>query len=280
MRARPWLCAFLVACAAAGGMTAPSSSAAPPCGGVQAEALLMRSRDAFRARKTPPYVVYTIERRETVNGMPDLGMTYERRIWYRSADGAALTRRVWQGRAVGGLIFERPRFNAALDPGPPTADIFEPAPPRPIPQATSRPGPELPEIGSVSTHVELDYRANIVECTAAGAHVRLTARRDPDRNRLRDLWIDPSTAAVRRFVAADRLYHGISDVWDPDVADAAFAAGGDVPLIATIHMVADTQGGEDISDYRFEAVSFPASLPGWYFDPATYRPHVAEAPVW
>ena len=44
-------------------------------------------------------------------------------------------------------------------------------------------------------------------------------------------------------------------------------------------MVADTDEGPEVSDYRFEDVSFPAVLPNWYFEPHTYGTHRSDAPA-
>ena len=249
------------------------------CAGFDPEALLVRARQAFRARPQPPYVVYTITRRETVAGVPDFDMTYRNRVWFRTADGAALTRRMKGAGAGGALVFERPRFNAPLDPGPPTADIFQPAPVLPRVSKEDDPASPLREIGRVSAHVETDYHASILSCDASTVHLALHPRRDPDRNRLRDLWIDRATFAVRRFVATDRLYLADTDIWNPDIADATLQLSGNTPLVTVIHMVADTDGGPEVSDYRFEDISFPSVLPNWYFEPQTYGEHRADAPT-
>lgn len=257
--------------AALAAMATPS-----PCG--NAEALLIHARAALHARALPPYVVYTLTRADTLDGAPDAANSYALRVWYRTADGAALTRRIDGGRA-GPLVFERPRFDAALDPGPPTADIFEPAPPRARAQATAAPVDSLRTIGVVRTPVEIDYRAEAVECDSATVHLRLTARRDPDRNRLRDVWLDRKTIEVQRFVADDRLYDGQTDLWVPDVFDATLERVGDLRVISTIHGDAVGLGGaRSQSAYRFEAIAFPPAVPDWYFEPGTYGAHAKDAP--
>lgn len=219
--------------------------------------------------------------------LPDFENSYVDRIWYRSSDGAALTRRMRGASARGPLVFERPRFNAALDPGPPTADIFERAPPRSVP-ADATPEPDattLPTIGSVSASVESDYRAEVVDADARTYHLRLTPRRDPDRNRLRELWIDRDSYSVRRFIATDRLYHGDTGSWDPETFDVRLEREGDVPVIRSIDARPDlreqpwTYPGDEEGNYRFSEVAFPPVLPEWYFHPDTYGEHAAEAPT-
>jgi hypothetical protein len=270
-----------------------SSGYAPPAGRDAAarsappgDTILARARAVFRARACPPFVVYTISRTEHVGMLPDFENTYVNRIWYRGSDGAALTRRMHGGTAHGPLIFERPRFNAALDPGPPTADIFEPAPARLSADAGPEPTPSaLQTIGSVSTSVESDYRAEVVDADARTYHLRLTPRRDPDRNRLRELWIDRESYAVRRFVATDRMYHGDSGSWDPETFDARLDREDDVPVIRSIISRPDlrqqpwTYPNDEEGDYRFSDISFPQLLPDWYFHPETYGAHAQDAPL-
>jgi hypothetical protein len=257
----------------------PAAAASSACAGINAEALLIRARAVFRTRALPPYIVYTLDRRDTIDGMYDPSDTYTTRVWYRTADGTALTRRVYNGRAKGALVFERPRFDAALDPGPPTADIFEPAAPQNEPHAQGGAQSNLPTIAIVRAPVEADYRAEAVDCTLTAVHLVLTPRRDPDRNRLRELWVDSTSARVMRFIANDRLYDGMTDLWVPDVFDVAFAAGGDIALVETIHARAETLGGAiSESSYRFEDVAFPVSLPDWYFQPSRYGAHARDAP--
>ncbi|MBV9647080.1 MAG: hypothetical protein JO043_06440 [Candidatus Eremiobacteraeota bacterium] len=250
------------------------------CGGLDAEAILVKARQSFHASPEPPYVVYTFSRKEYLDLSPQFEMTYQERVWYRSRDGAALARKTAGGHAYGALEFREQRFDAPMDPGPPTADIFEPAVSGQLrtSDAESEPASHLPLIGSVRTHAELDYRAELGDCSGTTAHLRLQPRREPDRNRLRELWVDPSTGAIQRFVATDRLYRGVSDLWDLDMFSGSMGTVDGVPVIATLHAEADTPEGRESGDYRFYDVAFPATLPGWYFEPRTYGFHRADAP--
>jgi hypothetical protein len=259
----------------------PAQAAQPnPCAGVGAEALLIRARAVFRTRPLPPYVVYTFERRETVDYLPDFSDTYTMRVWYRSADGAALTRFVTGGRARGPMAFEQPRFNASLDPGPPTADIFEPAPPPPsAPSKNRAPVAAPPTIATVHAPVEMDYRADAVDCSPGSIHLLLTPRRDPDRNRLTELWVEPATARVQRFIANDRLYEKPTDLWVPDVFDATFGTAGDTDVVTSISSRAtQLDGARSEGTYHFVDIAFPAHLPDWYFEPNHYGLHGRDAP--
>ncbi|GAC1391960.1 MAG: hypothetical protein NVSMB31_09670 [Vulcanimicrobiaceae bacterium] len=76
------------------------------------ERILGLIRATFRAhRPPPPYVVYTMERKQlTPEGMPDFTWSYTYRIWCRSSDRAALGRRVFRGKYLA-LEFMRPAFN-------------------------------------------------------------------------------------------------------------------------------------------------------------------------
>ena len=90
--------------------------------------LLGLIRAKFRSHRPPPaYVVYTDR------GFPDYAESYVYHIWVRNLDRAALGRKVLIAPAMGFPEFMRPAFNEDRDPGPPTADLFEPAPAKPHP---------------------------------------------------------------------------------------------------------------------------------------------------
>ncbi|MBC5810946.1 MAG: hypothetical protein GIW95_08885 [Candidatus Eremiobacteraeota bacterium] len=66
------------------------------------------------------------------------------------------------------------------------------------------------------------------------------------------------------------------------IFDVGMSALYGVPVVERIHSrsvpLRDGTGPDAASDYRFADVSFPKSLPEWYFMPETYRAHIAEAP--
>ena len=176
--------------------------------------LLYLIRRQFRShRPPPPYITYTLVRKQTLDdGYPDLVNSYTYHIWCRTSDRAALGRRVYRGSARGTLEFLRPSFNEPWDPGPPTADLFEPAPvhphtsPRefvPTPEPT---GSLPPVIASVTVLGEFDYRVTRIANEGDLIHVSLEPRRDPDRNRLRELYVDHKTLELKEVVATDKLY--------------------------------------------------------------------------
>ncbi|MEO6991000.1 MAG: hypothetical protein ABI346_02465 [Candidatus Baltobacteraceae bacterium] len=247
-------------------------------------AIFDRAKALFRSRLRPPFVVYTVSRVERIDGMPDFENTYTTRVWFRASDGAALTRRTERGRAVGPLVFARPRFNAPLDPGPPTADIFERAPAYPRATVPATATPAMPTIGNVVAPVESDYRVSLGTSDAETYHLLLVARREPDRNRLSELWVERATWSVRRAIAADRLYFGEGPNWIADRLDIRFDSRDGLPTIARISASTDVDvesrenGPHEEGEYRFGAMTFPASLPAWYFRPEEYGRHSVDAP--
>lgn len=252
--------------------------------------LLILIRRQFRShRPPPPYITYTLVRKQTLDdGYTDLVNSYTYHIWCRNYDRAALGRRVYRGSARGTLEFLRPSFNEPWDPGPPTADLFEPAPvhphtnPRefvPTPEPT---GSLPPVIASVTVLGEFDYRITGVTRDGNVIHVTLVPRRDPDRNRLRDLYVDAKTLELQEVVATDKLYED-SHVY-PMMFTITLGWLHDMPVVTHIHgtptLEQDSEylGRDATVDYDFTDIEFPASLPAWYFDPRSYAAHADDAP--
>ncbi|MGC9991726.1 MAG: hypothetical protein ABSD52_04900 [Candidatus Cybelea sp.] len=257
------------------------------------ERLLSLIRRQFRShRPPPPYVTYTLIRKQTLDdGYPDLLNSYTYHIWCRTSDKAALGRRVYHGSARGTLEFLRPSFNEPWDPGPPTADLFEPAPihPHTSPRdfvPTPEPTGKLLTIASVTALGEFDYRVTRVANEGNQIHVSLQARRDPDRNRLRELYVDAKTLELQEVIATDKLYDegdGGKKVY-PMLFTVTLGWMHNMPIVTHIHGTptyqqdADYLGIDATVDYDFTEITFPDSLPEWYFDPHTYAQHVADAP--
>jgi len=244
-------------------------------------------RAKFRShRPPPPYVVYTLERKQlTDQGFPDYSESYKEHIWLRSADRAALSRRIFRSINRGELTFERPAFNEDRDPGPPTADLFEPAPLRPHP-VSDVPTPEavqsaLPVIGVVTALGEFDYRVVTMDPEGDELHLVIAPTRDPDRNRLRELWVERTTLELRKVVATDKLFIlGTKDVYGVTFTISLDMLDGR-PVVTAIHgVVGDGYTGDGSTvDYTFTNISFPDTLPDWYFDGKQYVAHQAEAPL-
>lgn len=258
------------------------------------ELLLYQIRRQFRShRPPPPYVTYTLIRKQTLDdGYPDLLNSYTYHIWCRTYDRAALGRRVYHGSARGTLEFLRPSFNEPWDPGPPTADLFEPAPVHPhnnprefVP--TPEPSGSLPPvIASVTALGEFDYRVTRVVDEGDLVHVSLLPRRDPDRNRLREIYADRKTLELKEVVATDKLYEtdNGNHVY-PMLFTVTLAWMNNMPVVTHIHGTptyesdAEYLGRDATVDYDFDDITFPASLPQWYFDPRSYAGHVNDAPL-
>jgi hypothetical protein len=272
--------ALALAVALAGPQPSPTSSPTP-------ERLLGLIRAKFRShRPPPPYVVYTLERKQlTDQGYPDYAESYKEHIWLRSSDRAALSRRIYRSINRGELVFERPAFNEDRDPGPPTADLFEPAPLKSHPLSfVPTPEPEesaLPVIGTVVTIGEFDYRVTSQDVEGDEIHLTIEPTRDPDRNRLRELWVDKTTLDLRKVVATDKLFIlGTKDVYGVTFTISLDMLDGR-PVVTAIHgVVGDGYTGDGSTvDYTFTNISFPATLPDWYFDSKQYASHETDAPI-
>lgn len=245
------------------------------------DAILARAKTVFRAHLRPPYVSYTLTRRDEAGGAPDFENSYTLKIWCRVADRRALMRKAWNGKSYGELVGDTIAFDGYVDPGPPTADIFEGAlyvraTPAPLgsPDAAAT---ALPTIGSVSVLTNVDYRVTRVTRDGDAWHLALEPKGDPLRNRMDDLWVDASSYEIRRMRVRDHLYFGFGGGSLPEEFDVRFADRDGLPLIASIH--GQTQGGEYGTTYTFSDIAFPAALPAWYFEPKTYGSHRIDAPA-
>jgi hypothetical protein len=245
-------------------------------------------RNRFRSHRPPPaYETYTLVRKQLAsNGYPDYAESYKKHFWVRNVDRAALSRLVFRDDARGPLAFDRPAFNEARDPGPPTADVFEPAPIRPHPvEFVPTPEPNYtapPLIGTTAVVADFDYTVTSVSVEGDELHLHVEPRRDPDRNRIREIWADKSTYELRKLVATDKLFitGGRTERVYPatDTITIGFLQG--VPVVTAVH--ADVGGGYNDDgkqiDITFSDITFPSSLPSWYFDPHTYAQHQNDAP--
>ncbi len=237
-------------------------------------------RAQFRShRPPPPYETYTLVRsQKATNGFPDFANSYTKHIWVRNVDRAALTRMVFRDEARGDLVFDRPAFNEARDPGPPTADVFEPAPARPHP-VSEVPTPEpnytpLPVIGGVRTIIESDYKVETLEIEGDQLHLHIYPIRDVERNRLREIYCDRKTYELRKLIATDKLFIDKGPVY-PVTFTITMGMVQGIPVVTDLHGVVGggyNDDGKEV-DYQFRDITFPKSLPDWYFNPRTYAQH-------
>jgi hypothetical protein len=245
-----------------------------PAGGGDAQpspqSILARAKAVFRARPRPPFVVYTLERFEHLNELGTVEHRYDLRIWYRASDGAALVREAIDGKAFGPLRFEHPRIDVDVDPGPPTFDAFGAATAGAYRPANDRDS-GLRTVARVSVSGNADYDAQFDGVEDGWYRLRLAPLGDPAAHRLREISVDMQGYALRRALTDGR-------------ADIRFGEVAGVPVVTTIFGLTGIDprfGRIDVkrwSEYRFEAVAFPAALPDWYFDPAQYGAHARDAP--
>ena len=273
-------------------LAASLAAATPePVATLSPQGWLRTIRAQFRShRPPPPYVVYRMERfQKDTNGFTDFSGSYKKKVWYRSSDHAALLRGVsfyQPGILNAALEFDRPAFNEERDPGPPTADLFEPAPVRPHP-VEFVPTPEAqgttpPSIGSITVTGEYDYNVGTPEFEGELVHLHLTPVRDPDRNRLRELWADRKTFELKKLIATDKLFvltgRGRQIYGVLFTINISMLQG--IPVVTDAHGVVGDGYHDDgqVVDFRYYDISFPASLPDWYFDVRQYRGRENQAP--
>jgi hypothetical protein len=222
---------------------------------------LIRAR--FRShRPPPPFVSYTLVRTNFArNGAVEAKNSYAKHVWVRTSDGAALTRLLLGDAKRGPLEFDRPAFNEARDPGPPTVDLFAAAP------------------GGTASAEEPAYRPDSVAVEGDLVHVRLAPIRYPDRNRLRELFADKTTYELRKVVVVDKLFVDRGPVY-PVTFTMTVGVVQSIPVVTEIRGTVGGNYNEDGKDitYGFADIAFPTALPDWYFDPRTYRGHEADAP--
>jgi hypothetical protein len=257
-------------------------------------------RRVYREHRPPPlYETYTLVRKEDTNyGYQDPLGTYTVHYWVRNTDRAALMRKVFRDDYDGDMTFDRPALNQPRDPGPPTADLFEPAHPQPIdvvptPEPTLGP---LKTIGSVVAIGESDYNVAKLSVEGGELHLVLQPRRDPERNVLREIWVDKGSYVLKRVIAHDRMFVEQGHTYPMKVTYTLGYLDGYVVITHIDAVVLPRQervGNEyqEIADFGnetgdadsltidFQDISFPSSLPQWYFNPREYGSHLAEAPL-
>ncbi|HET9393954.1 MAG TPA: hypothetical protein VFO29_10620 [Candidatus Rubrimentiphilum sp.] len=276
----------------------------PPYQSVPPVRVLGIIRRVFRShRPPPPYETYTMIRTQYTNYAPEPGASpypdplgsYTTHYWVRNVDRAALTRRIYRDDAEGQAVFDRPALNEATDPGPPTADVFAPAPIHqhidptsyvPTPEPTSEP---LKTIGSVVAIGESDYDVPQMTVEKNLLHLVLKPRRDPERNVLREIWVDKKSYELRRIIAHDRLFTGDQGIFPVTFTYTLGYLSGQL-VVTHLHGIVGARtesngvqtvyGGDGaIVDFDFQDITFPSSLPGWYFNPREYGQHVPDVPI-
>ena len=293
------LCAGLVLPYRAPAQNLPTPSPSftlPPYNSIAPVRVLGLIRRVYRShRPPPPFEIYTMVRTQTTNyGYPDYGGSYTTRYWVRNEDRASLTRRMFRDDAEGDLVFQRPALNEATDPGPPTVDLFAPAPIRqhpnpqsyvPTPEPTAEP---LKSIASVVAIGEPDYNVSSLTVDGPVMHLVLKPRRDPERNVLREIWADKQTYELRKIVAHDRLFTDDQGIFPVTFTYTLGYLHGTL-VITNLHGLVEPRieangakteydGDGRTVDFEFRDISFPSALPAWYFNPREYAQNQANAP--
>jgi hypothetical protein len=286
-------------------VTAPAAQTTlPPYQSLTPVRVLGMIRRVFRSRRPPPaYETYTMIRTQYTNyaaepgasPYPDPLGSYTTHYWVRNLDRAALTRRIYRDDAEGPPSFDRPALNEATDPGPPTADVFAAAPrtqhinPQsyvPTPEPSSEP---LKTIGSVIAVGESDYDVPQMTVERNLLHLVLRPRRDPERNVLRQIWVDKKSYELRRIIAHDRLFTGDEGIYPVTFTYTLGYLSGQL-VVTHLHGIVEPRvesngtqtayGGDGATvDFDFTDITFPSSLPEWYFNPREYGQHIAEVPI-
>ena len=99
-----------------------------------------------------------------------------------------------------------------------------------------------PTIGVVATRVETDYRVTHVTRTNESYDLTLEPKRDPRRNRIDELWIDPATFEIQRARVRDHVYFNMGGAKDEEL-DVQFVVRDGLPIIASIH--GETEDGDE-----------------------------------
>jgi hypothetical protein len=254
-------------------------------------------RRVYRTHRPPPtFETYTLVRKQNTNyGYPDPVNSYTKHYWVRNTDRAALVRYVYRDDTDGPPTFDRPALNQERDPGPPTADLFEPAHLQPIsfvptPEPSSEP---LKTIGSVVAIGESDYNVPKIAVEGEMLHLTLQPRRDPERNVLREIWVDKHSYVVRKIIAHDRLFAEGDGIYPVKFTYTLGYLNGYVVITHLDGVVLPIESRDKAGNtsermfdgdgatvtYDFDDITFPQALPSWYFNPHEYGSHVADAPL-
>ena len=135
----------------------------------------------------------------------------------------------------------------------------------------------LPVIGGVRTIIESDYRVDALAIEGDEMHLTIYPIRDVERNRLREVYVDRKTLELHKLIATDKLFVERGPVY-PVTFTITMGIVDGVPVVTEIHGVVCggyNDDGKDV-DFRFTDITFPKSLPEWYFDARTYASHTND----
>lgn len=228
--------------------------------------ILFRALARLRSYGTPAYVVYLAE---------ENGETH--RIAFRGADEMMNDSILPTGTSLPPARVYR-AFVGPLSYSVHEAIATPAAEATPRSQSPANLEATLKTIAVVSSHGHL-YNVRVAGTEKIGDRdayrISLSPVRDPDRNAIRDLWVDTSTYDVLR---ADYVYAHPPDVGlvgaEADLT-VSFATVGHYRIagrwIAIYH--APDLRTPVYRELRVVKMAFPASLPDWLFDQALYALH-------
>lgn len=264
---RAALAGALLATVALGSRPVRGDEAAEPA---SATALYDAAVERWKALPVPDFASYRTDATAIRKGHVE---ERKSRVWYRERDGRCTI--------VGVALDARdrpdpPDFETrCLSPGysfgfvPERRAIFGPS--LPIAVATPDPGaaPDLKQIGAITVRSR-PYAVSLAGTETvdgkAAIHLALRPYREPARNVLRDLWIDPATDGVIEL-------RGEAEATANLVRVVFVASYDEAPQQQTLRRIAGyakaqlflLKIGADFT-YDLSDFAYPANLPDWYFD--------------
>jgi len=157
----------------------------------------------------------------------------------------------------------------------------------PTPEPSGEP---LKTIGSVVAIGESDYDVPKMTVERNLLHLVLKPRRDPERNVLREIWVDKRSYELRKIIAHDRLFTEDGEGIFPMTITYSLGYLSKQLVVTRFHGVilprVDSDGTQhtvagigSTIDIDFQDITFPSSLPAWYFDARQYAQHLSEMPI-
>ena len=144
-------------------------------------------------------------------------------------------------------------------------------------------GEGLKTIGTVKVSAEYDYYVDSLTTEGNLVHLMLRPVRDPERNRLREVFADKTTYEVTRLIAHDRL-HVNRDIFDTTFDIYVGSLEGH-PVVTAIHgeVGKSASGTEYVGDgktvdYTITNIKFLEEMPGWYFNARLYASRQKDLP--
>ncbi len=261
---------------------------ATPAPSLDGRSIFLRARAAVDAAPVPPYIVFTFQNYTSEANLGGFQHKDRLRVAVRTSDGHAFvqTLRLSEGMFVNSepavvgdngiapntgfyRLGDFPAADFGMRRSQMRPGVFES---QSAPEPT--PAPDAPRllatVSAQSIPYDIERLGDDKIDDRAMYHLRLSPVRDPNHNILRELWIDTDTFLPRRYLVDRYVGHPMEFHYRVTVDAARLSQyllnyGGHGQL----------QSGKRVADAEWEIsdVSFPAALPDWIFDPATFRLH-------